>query len=378
MRIRAAVLEQSGLPPPYAESLPLKLREVELDGPGHGEVLVRIEAAGLCHSDLSVIEGNRPRPLPMVLGHEGAGIVEELGPGVDDLVPGDHVVVVFVPSCGVCPHCAEGRPALCGPGAIANGNGVLLSGARRLHAEGGELNHHLGGSVFADYATVSRRSLVRVDRSLPFEHAALFGCAVLTGVGAVVNSARVSPGSSVAILGLGGVGLAALMAAKAVGAERIVAIDLNPDKLATARLLGATDAFLGDDTVRNRVIEATVGGVDVAVELAGSVTALALAYGITRRGGAVTTAGLPPPTAALSIPAASLVADEKTIRGSYLGSCVPSRDVPRFIRMFQRGILPVDRLVSKEMRLEDINAGFDRLREGSLIRGVVRPHPRAG
>ena len=376
MKIRAAVLEQSGLPPPYAESLPLKLRDVDLAGPGHGEVLVRVEAAGLCHSDLSVIEGNRPRPLPMVLGHEGAGVIEEVGPGVDDLVPGDHVVLVFVPSCGTCAYCAEGRPALCIPGGSANGAGVLLSGERRLRAEEGPLNHHLGASVFAEYATVSRRSLVRIDRALAFEHAALFGCAVLTGVGAVVNSAKVAPGTSVAVLGLGGVGLAALMGAKAAGAQRIVAIDLNPAKLETARSLGATDTFVADETTRERVVEATSGGVDIAIELAGSVAALTLAYGITRRGGAVTTAGLPPPTAMLSISTVSLVAEEKTIRGSYLGSCVPSRDVPRFIRMFQAGALPIDKLISREMPLSDINAGFDLLREGHIIRGIVRNQKR--
>src|SRR4051794_23924196 len=161
MKIRAAVLNRMGAPTPYAESKPLTIAELELDPPGHGEVLVKIAAAGLCHSDLSVIDGNRPRPMPMVLGHEAAGVVEELGPGVEDLAVGDHVVMVFVPSCGHCVPCAEGRPALCEPGAVANGNGTLLSGARRLHRDGAEVNHLLGCAAFAEYATVSRRSLVK-------------------------------------------------------------------------------------------------------------------------------------------------------------------------------------------------------------------------
>src|SRR5690349_17191264 len=213
-----------GVPPPYAQSQPLVIEELTLAPPGAGEVLVRIQAAGLCHSDLSVINGDRPRPTPMALGHEAAAVVEELGPGVDDLAVGDHVVVVFVPSCGHCMPCAEGRPALCEPGAAANGAGTLLSGARRLSAGGQELNHHLGCSVFAEYATVSRRSVVKIDPAVPLDEAALFGCAVLTGVGAVVNTAKVSLGASVAVIGLGGVGLAALIGAQAAGARQIIAV----------------------------------------------------------------------------------------------------------------------------------------------------------
>ncbi|WP_374626999.1 alcohol dehydrogenase catalytic domain-containing protein, partial [Devosia sp.] len=300
MKIRAAVLEQSGLPAPYADSRPLKVRDVELAGPGEGEVLVRVVAAGLCHSDLSVIDGNRPRPLPMVLGHEAAGVVEELGTGVHDLSVGDHVVFVFVPSCGSCECCIDARPALCIPGAAANGAGTLLSGARRLsQASGGHpLNHHLGVSGFAEYATVARNSLVKVDRSLAFEHAALFGCAVLTGVGAALNGARVRPADRVAIIGLGGVGAAALLGARAAGAERVVAVDISREKLDIALALGATDAVLASDADAAAAIrEMTGGGVDHAIELAGSVAALQLGYQIIRRGGELTTGGLPPPQA---------------------------------------------------------------------------------
>jgi len=238
MKIRAVVLNEMGAPAPYAQSKPLKIETIELDPPGPGEILVKIAAAGLCHSDLSVIEGNRPRPMPMALGHEAAGIVEEVGPGVDDLGQGDHVVMVFVPSCGHCLPCSEGRPALCEPGAAANGAGTLLSGGKRLHRNGQDINHHLGVSGFAEYATISRRSCVKVDRELPLDEAALFGCAVLTGVGAVINTAKVPAGTTVAVVGLGGVGLSSILGAVASGASRVVAVDLSDEKLGLARQLG--------------------------------------------------------------------------------------------------------------------------------------------
>jgi alcohol dehydrogenase len=372
MKIKAAVLNKMGFEPPYEKTRPLSIEEFELDEPGHGEVLVRIGAAGLCHSDLSVIDGNRPRPTPMVLGHEAAGTVEKLGRGVDDLSVGDHVVMVFVPSCGHCLPCAEGRPALCEPGAAANGAGTLLSGARRLHRNGSDVNHHLGVSAFAEYATVSRRSLVKIEKELPFDEAALFGCAVLTGVGAVINTARVPAGSSVAVVGLGGVGLSSLLGAVAVGARRIVAVDLSDDKLGLARQLGATDTFNpGNAGAVDEIKSATGGGVEFAFEMAGSVRAMDVAYKITRRGGTTVTAGLPPPGHTFALPQVNLVAEERTVKGSYIGTCLPARDLPRYIELYRRGKLPVDRLMSGRLKLEEINLGFDRLHEGKAVRQVV-------
>jgi alcohol dehydrogenase len=372
MKIRAAVLNRMGAPTPYAESKPLSIAEVDLDPPGPGEVLVKIAAAGLCHSDLSVIDGNRPRPMPMVLGHEAAGVVEELGPGVDDLVLGDHVVLVFVPSCGHCVPCAEGRPALCEPGAAANAAGTLLSGAKRIHCDGVEVNHHIGCSAFAEYATVSRRSLVKIDRELPLDEAALFGCAVMTGVGAVINTARIQAGASVAVIGLGGVGLATLLGAVAAGARRVVAIDLSDDKLGLARQLGATDTFnAGASDAVEAIRAATNGGVEYAFEMAGSVRAMELAYTITRRGGTTVTAGLPPPTHTFNLPQVNLVAEERTVKGSYIGTCVPARDIPRYVELYRRGRLPVDRLMSSHLKLDDINLGFDLLHEGKAVRQIV-------
>lgn len=372
MKIKAAVLDKMGVAPPYAESKPLTIRELELDPPGHGEVLVKLAAAGLCHSDLSVINGDRPRPMPMALGHEAAGVIEEVGPGVHDLEVGDHVVMVFMPSCGHCLPCAEGRPALCEPGAVANGAGVLLSGAKRLHCDGADVYHHLGVSAFATHAVMSRHSVVKITKDLPLTEAALFGCAVLTGVGAVVNTAKVQAGQAVAVVGLGGVGLASVLGAVASGARQVVALDLSDDKLGLARQLGATATVNPKDADAVEQVKAlTGGGVDVAIEMAGSIRALELAYKITKRGGTTVTAGLPPPNATLPLPVVNLVGEERTVKGSYIGTCVPLRDIPRFIEMYQRGKLPVDRLMSGRMKLEDINEGFDLLHEGKAVRQVI-------
>ncbi|MES0875277.1 zinc-dependent alcohol dehydrogenase family protein [Sinimarinibacterium thermocellulolyticum] len=372
MKVRAAVLREMGLPAPYAQSQPLRIDDVTLDGPGPGELLVRVRAAGLCHSDLSVIDGSRPRVMPMVLGHEAAGEVVETGPDTPGFVPGDAVVFAFVPSCGHCDYCADGRAALCEPGAKANLAGTLLSGARRWHgADGTPLHHHLGVSGFAEYTVVSARSAVRIDRELPPQIAALFGCAVMTGVGSVINTARVAPGESVAIFGMGGVGLAALLGALAAGAEPIVAVDVLPAKLELARSLGATHTVLaGADTV-NEVRQATRGGAAYAIETAGVEIALAQAYAATRRGGTTVTVGLPHPQKQFAISAVSLVAEERTVKGSYMGSAVPSRDLPRFIALYRAGRLPVDRLLTQTLELDDINAGFDRLARGEAVRQVV-------
>lgn len=373
MKVRAAVLNQMGAAAPYAQSRPLAIEELELKPPGPGEVLVRMGAAGLCHSDLSVINGDRPRPTPMALGHEAAGIVESVGEGVDDLRRGDHVVLVFVPSCGHCNPCAEGRPALCEPGAASNTAGTLLAGTRRIfRGDGSPVNHHMGCSAFAEAAVVSRRSVVKIDPELPLEEAALFGCAVLTGVGAVVNTGQVRAGASVAVVGLGGVGLASVLGAVASGARATVAIDLSDDKLALARTLGATHTFnAAEADLVEKVKQATRGGVDYAVEMAGSTKAFETAYRVTRRGGTTITAGLPHPTATWPMPATHLVAEERTIKGSYIGTCVPSRDLPRYIELYKLGRLPVNKLMSGRLRLDEINAGFDRLREGTAVRQVV-------
>jgi alcohol dehydrogenase len=282
--------------------------------------------------------------------------------------PGDRVAFAFVPACGACGPCAEGRAALCEPGAAANIAGTLLSGEHRLRG----VNHHLGVSGFADHAVVSARSAVKIDPELPPEIAALFGCAVMTGVGAVVNTARVRAGQGAVVFGLGGVGLSALLGAALVGAHPLVAVDVVPEKLSLALSLGATHAIdaRGNDVVE-QVREVTGGGAAYAFETVGSAAVLAQAYAATRRGGTTVTVGLPHPSQLLSIPAVSLVAEERTLKGSYLGSAIPSRDIPRYIGLYQAGRLPVDRLLTSTVRLESLNEAFDTLAAGASIRQVL-------
>ncbi|HMN47229.1 MAG TPA: zinc-dependent alcohol dehydrogenase family protein [Povalibacter sp.] len=372
MKTKAAVLNEMNLPRPYAQSRPLQIVEVDLDPPGPHEVLVRMRAAGLCHSDLSVINGDRPRPLPMALGHEGAGEVVDVGAQVRDLRAGDHVVAAFVPCCGTCEPCNTGRPALCEPGFRANSAGTLLRGDRRLRQGSGAVHHHLGVSAFAEFAVIARESLVKVDDSLPFDEAAVFGCAVMTGVGAVTNTVQPSPGSSMAIVGLGGVGLSALLGARLADASMIIAVDLSDEKLKLARELGATHTInaAAADAVE-QIRELSHGGVHYAFEMAGAVKAMELSYRVTRRGGTTVSAGLSNPQHLFSIPHVSIVAEERTIKGSYLGSCDPARDIPRYIQMYRQGRLPVDKLLSEHLPLEDINAAFDRLADGRTVRQVV-------
>ncbi|MBL4919202.1 zinc-dependent alcohol dehydrogenase family protein [Szabonella alba] len=375
MKIRSAILRQSNLPQPYAQSRPISIETVELSGPGPDEVLVRIAAAGVCHSDLSAINGDRPRPLPVALGHEASAVIEAVGSHVTDMAPGDHVVMSFLPVCGHCPMCAEGRAALCEPGYAANAAGTLLSGARHVHLGEETINHHSGVSAFAEYAVVSRHSVVRITKEIDLVHAALFGCAVMTGVGAVVNTCAVSPGESVAVIGLGGVGLSAVLGAVASGAWPIIAIDLSQAKLDIALSLGATHAFLATDPdIVEKIRDITRGGVRHSVEMAGNPRAFSLAYSITRRGGQTVTAGLANINSTFEISPHPLVGEERTIKGSYMGSCVPSRDIPRFIALYQAGRLPVDRLLSSTGPLDDINAAFDQLHHGEVIRHVILPH----
>lgn len=372
MKTRAAVLREMGAQRPFKDSQPLKIEEVELDAPGHGEILVRVRAAGLCHSDLSVIDGNRPRPLPMALGHEAAGEVVEVGDGVGDLEVGDHVVFSFVPSCGTCDYCLGGRAALCAPGAKANNDGVLLGGDRRLHQGDATINHHLGVSGFAEHAVTSRRSAVKIPKDLPFEIAAVFGCAVLTGMGAVVHTAGLRAGQSVLVVGLGGVGLSAVLGAVAAGARQVIAADIAEDKLALAKSMGATHVVNSKDAdAVQQVKDISGGGVDIAAEFAGVGPALEFAFAATGKGGSTVTAGLPHPDTRLAVSPVQMVAEERRFLGSYLGGHVPALDIPEYIALYQAGRLPVDKLLTHRMKLEDINEGFDRLADGDAIRQVI-------
>jgi alcohol dehydrogenase len=373
MKTKAAVLYEMQRPSPYASSRPLALEELELAAPGPGEVLVEIAAAGLCHSDLSVINGTRPWPIPLVLGHEAAGIVRETGAGVSDLKAGNHVVFSFLPVCGRCTNCVSGRGWLCERGVLANRAGTLLTGACRFQLNGRTLHHHLGVSGFSQFTVAARESLVKIDPEVPLEIGVLFGCAVMTGVGAVVNTAKISPGMSVAVFGLGGVGLAAILGARVAGASPIIAVDRLAPKLDLARQCGAThvvDASQTDPVIAVR--ELTNGGAETAIEAVGNEQVIAQAYAATRRGGKTVAIGLPHPSKQLTIPAVSLIAEERQLLGCYMGSCVPQRDIPRFINLYRAGLLPVHLLKSREIRLDQVNEAFDALDRGEVARQVIR------
>lgn len=373
MKMKAAVVYEQGLPSPYAESRAVKVEEVDLEGPGDTEILVKIAAAGVCHSDLSVVNGNRARPVPVVIGHEGAGVVQEVGKLVNDVEVGDHVAFIFMPNCGECIQCRQGKPSNCEQGNAANAAGRLLSGNKRISLNGGEINHYAGVSCFAEYVTADHRSVVKLPKEIPLDVAAVFSCAVITGVGAVVNTAKVPMGASVGVVGLGGVGLSAMLGAKASGARQIVGIDPVKYKRDGAKQLGADLVFdPNDPDIVEKIKDATGGGLEYVFEAVGEVEAMELAYAVTGRGGTTTSSGLSHPSKNFAVSHVQLVSEERTIKGSFLGSCVPKRDIPNFIRMFQDGKLPVDQLIKGDIDLEDINAAFDKLDRGETVRQIIK------
>jgi alcohol dehydrogenase len=374
MKIKAAVLWETGLKGPYRDTKPLVIETVELDKPEREEVLIKITAAGLCHSDLVAIDGERPKPMPIVLGHETVGEVAEVGPGVSAFEVGDYVIPSFVASCGKCEMCRVGRPGLCSVASKANATGTLMSGARRLHKDGKAIFHHSGVSAFAEYAVVSEHSLVKIDKDIPPQHAALFGCAVMTGAGAVINTSGIQTGESVAVVGAGGVGLSAVMAAVAAGASQVIVLDINDEKLQAAKGFGATHVFNATDpNVLTKVMAATQGGVHIAVESAGVPKALELAFAVTRVGGCTVAAGLPNPEKVVNISHFLLGAQERTLKGSYMGSCIPSRDIPRLLGMYRQGNLAVDKLASDVIGFDDLNEAFDLMGKGASLRSVLMP-----
>ena len=369
MNITGAVLENIGDARPFATSRPITLSELELDEPGPGEILVQMEAAGVCHSDLSVVDGNRVRPVPMLLGHEGAGTILQLGAGsagsgCSKLSVGDRVVMTFLPRCGACAACATGGRLPCEIGTAANNAGTLVGGGRRLSRDGVPVNHHLGISAFATHAVVNRSSVVRVDSDVPPDVAAVLGCAVLTGGGAVLNAGHPALGETVMVVGLGGVGMAALLTAIAAG-HPVVGVDAIPEKLERALALGASEAFTPAELVESGVTASVV------VEAAGNPRAFETAIAGTSVGGTTVTVGLPAPGAMASISPLGLVAQARTIVGSYLGSAVPQRDIPRYVELWRAGRLPVEELISSRIPLDGINQAMDDLADGLAIRQIV-------
>lgn len=364
MKTQAAVLWEPGRP--------VEVLEVDLAPPKAGEVLVRIAACGVCHSDLHVVEGHLPEPLPLVLGHEAAGIVEEVGPGVETLETGDHVVLALVPSCGECEECRRGRPNFCSLGARMATEGTLADGTSRLSLNGTTLHHFNSISSFSGHAVVPESAAVRIRRDVPLDAAALVGCSVLTGYGAVANTAHVEEGASVAVWGCGGVGANVVQGARLAGASRIVAVDTRSEKLELARSLGATDVVQAGDGVDAvaAVKDVTGGGPDYAFEAIGSERAIQEAWRATRAGGTVVVVGIMPRGSTLTIDPWQFMS-EKTLKGTFLGSARIQEDVPRLVDLYHSGDLELDRLVSRKLPLAELPDAFHRLRAGDVVRQVV-------
>jgi S-(hydroxymethyl)glutathione dehydrogenase / alcohol dehydrogenase len=361
--VRAAVLRAVGEP--------LAVEEVELAPPGPGEVSVRLAASGVCHSDWNVISGATPNPLPAVLGHEGAGIVEEVGDGIETVAEGDHVVLSWLPACGRCFYCRHGRPVLCDVALADMFRGTLPGGALRLSQDGEPLYHYSYLSAFAERCVVPEGCCVRIREDAPLDVAALVGCAVMTGFGAAVRRARVEAGSAVVVYGAGGVGLSAVLGARFAGARSIVAADPVAFKRETALEVGATHA-VEPAGAAGLVAELTEGrGADVAIDAAGAPGIVAQAYDAVRRGGTVVAVGIPPVGATADLPAPSLPREEKVVTGSFYGSCRPQIDMPLVVDLFMESRLPLDRLVSRTYGLESVNDAFAAMNAGEVARAVV-------
>ena len=350
---------------------PLETATLELSDPRPDEVLVRLAATGICASDAHTHSGRIPSPSPCVLGHEGAGVVERVGADVTNVAVGDHVALSWMPSCGVCRHCVSGRPVLCTAAAPALLAGTLLDGTVRLHRDGRPVNHYSFLSTFATHAVVPASSAIRIGRHIPLAVASLVGCGILTGYGAVVNKARVTPGSSVLVFGAGGVGLSAVMAARVSGAGQILVVDPVAAKLEEAVVFGATDGLVPSDDLVARIRDLSGGGVDYAIDAAGGEGILGQAFAATVPGGTIVCVGMPDVHARPSLPGPELVRDEKIVTGSLYGSSRPSLDIPSILRQYTAGVLPLDRMISKAYALDEIDRAFADMRAGRLKRGVV-------
>lgn len=355
----------------YELNKPLRVEEVTLDEPQDQEVLVKLVATGVCHTDLHAIKGELPVPLPAVLGHEGAGIVEKVGPGVTTLQPGDHVVLMVIYSCGKCSFCTMGKPTNCMAGLGAMMMGTLPGGEKRLRKGDQAISHFWSQSSFAEYAVVHERTAVKIREDAPLEIAALFGCGVTTGVGTVINKARLRAGESIAIFGCGGVGLSAVMGAKLAGAGKIIAVDMLDHKLEMAKELGADYVInASQENPPQRIMQLT-GGADYAIECIGNTDVIAQALDSLHLAGTCFAIGSPSPGSMLNI-APTQFALGKTLTGGLQGSIVASVDVPRYVDLYMMGKLPIDKLVTRTYGLNEINDAFKALEGGEVMRSVIR------
>lgn len=354
---------------------PLIIRnDVEIEPPRAGEVQVRVTAAGVCHSDLSFQDGTIPTCLPVVLGHEGTGVVEAVGAEVDGLSTGDRVIFSWVPQCGRCWFCVRRQPHLCRTAEVVMVSGGLLDGTPRLRLDGQPLFQMLGTGTFAERSVLAASALVRAPDDLDPPLAALLGCGVLTGVGAALNTAAISEGDSVAVLGCGGTGLSVVQGARIAGAGAVIAVDVNRDKLELAERLGATDVV---DASRRDAVSAVMGltgerGADVAFEVVGTEATIERAISMTRRGGQAVLVGIPPLGATVGVPAMqAVILQARTIKGCWYGSADVRRDIPRLVELHQQGLLQLEPLISGRLGLEDVNRALESLRAGQATRTVI-------
>ena len=349
----------------------ITVQDVTLDPPKASEVKVKMAATGVCHSDLSVINGTIPAALPMLVGHEGAGVVEAVGEGVRNVAPGDHVVLSFVPNCRECFFCIRGEAYLCEKAGTLN-MGKQLDGTARVHQNGNDLNVMTGLGCMAEYAVIPSINVVPIKKEIPLEVAALVGCAVTTGVGAALNTARVEAGSTVVVFGCGGVGISVIQGARVAGAERIIAVDISESKLKMAESFGATHSVLSDDNVVKEIKKLTNGyGADYAFEAIGIPSVVELAYTVTRNGGKTIVVGVGKMTERISFNALTLSLKGKTICGCMYGNANPSVDFPKILRLYEAGKLDLEGMVTKTYRIDDAAQAFTDLEAGENARGVI-------
>jgi S-(hydroxymethyl)glutathione dehydrogenase / alcohol dehydrogenase len=369
MKTRAAVA--------WAAGKPLEIEEVDLAGPRAGEVLVQIVATGVCHTDAFTLSGADPEGMfPVILGHEGGGIVQEVGPGVTSVKPGDHVIPLYTPECGVCKFCKSGKTNLCQAIRVTQGKGLMPDGTSRFSKDGKQILHYMGTSTFSEYTVLPEIALAKINPKAPLDKVCLLGCGITTGIGAVLNTAKVQPGSTVAVFGLGGIGLAVVQGAVMAKAARIIAVDLNASKWEMAKAMGATDfvnpADFKDTPVQQVIIDMTDGGVDYSFECIGNVKVMRSALECCHKGwGESTIIGVAGAGQEISTRPFQLVTG-RVWRGSAFGGVKGRTQLPGYVENYMNGSLKIDEFVSEVLPLDQINHAFDLMHEGKVIRSVIR------
>ena len=367
MKTRAAVAWEAGKP--------LEIEEIDLAAPKDGEVLLRNVATGVCHTDAFTLSGEDPEGLfPAVLGHEGGSIVEEVGPGVKGLKPGDHVIPLYTPECAECSFCTSGKTNLCQAIRVTQGQGLMPDGTSRFSKNGKQIYHYMGTSTFSEYTVLPEISVAKISDKAPLEKVCLLGCGITTGIGAVLNTAKVEPGATVAVFGLGGVGLSAIQGATMAKASRIIAVDINPDKFELATQMGATDTVNPteyDAPIQEVIVELTGGGVDYSFECVGNVNLMRAALECCHKGwGESVIVGVAGAGQEISTRPFQLVTG-RVWRGTAFGGCKGKTQLPGMVDQYMDGDIKVDEFITHTMGLEDINKAFDLMHEGKSIRSVI-------